>query len=106
MAREAGIYLSGHFLNHIKLDGELAWFVRETNPLSGYLWRCIEDDSGTYRFIGSLELKPAENIEGLPGLYMWKFQARKIGRGRITFQRYMRGADEPDETITIHLDVS
>ncbi len=106
MTRETGIYLTGHFLNHIKVDGELAWFSRETNPISGYLWRCIEDNSGTYRFIGTLELLPAANIQGIPGLFLWKFQAIKIGKGTITFQRYRLGSNEPEETITIHLEVS
>ena len=106
MVRETGIYLTGHFLNHIKVDGELAWFSRETNPISGYLWRCIEDNSGTYRLIGTLELLPAANTEGIPGLTLWKFQALKKGKGAITFQRYRLGSVEPDETISIYLDVS
>ncbi len=106
MIRETGIYLTGHFLNHVKVDGELAWFSRETNHLSGYLWRCIEDNSGTYRFIGTLELLPAADTEGIPGLTLWKFQAMKKGKGTITFQRYRRGAEDPEETITLHLEVS
>ena len=106
MFKETGIYLTGHFLNHLKVDGELAWFSRETNPLSGYLWRCVEDNSGIYRLIGTLELLPAANAEGIPGLTLWKFQAMNKGKGTITFQRYRRGAAEPEETITIHLEVS
>jgi len=106
MFKETGIYLTGHFLNHLKMDGELAWFSRETNPFSGCLWRWLEDNSGTYRFIGSLELLPAANAEGIPGLTLWKFQAMKKGKGTITFQRYRRGAAEAEETITVHLEVS
>ena len=106
MLRETGIYLTGHFSNHLKVDGELAWFSRETNPLSGYLWRCVEDHSGTYRLIGVLELHSATGTEGVPGLTLWKFQAHKKGTGTITFQRYRLGATEPEENITIYLEVS
>jgi predicted secreted protein len=106
MKRETGIYLTGHFVNHIKVDGELAWFSRENNPFSGYLWRCIEDSSGTYRFLGTLELVPVTNAEGIPGLTLWKCQALKKGKGTITFQRYQRGAEKPEETITVRLEVS
>lgn len=106
MLRETGIYLTGHFLNQVKLDGELAWFSRETNPISGYLWRYIEDHSGIYRFIGTLELLPAATTLGLPGLTLWKFQAKKKGKGTITFQRYRPGSTKPEETITINLEVT
>jgi len=106
MLRETGIYLTDRYMNHLKVDGEPAWFSRESNPLSGYLWRCVEDNSGSYRFLGTLELIPTANAECIPGLYLWKFQAVKKGKGTITFQRYRRGADEPEETITIHLEVS
>lgn len=106
MFRETGIYLTSHFRNHLKVDGELAWFVRESNPISGYLWRCVEDQSDTYRLIGVLELHPATTTEGVPGLSLWTFQAQKKGSGTITFQRYRLGSKQPEETISIYLEVN
>jgi predicted secreted protein len=100
-----GILLNPNFPNTLKTGGEIAWFSREVNPSTGYTWKFRPDNSGVYKEMETILLHSSTGVPGTPGEELWKFKAMKPGKGSMRFERFPPGADNPDQTLTINVQV-
>lgn len=82
--------------------------ILESNPTTGYMWAVTAIDeaiitSTSNKYVGD----PApEDITGMGGREIWKFQA--VGSGATTLQMEYRRhwePDQPDDTFTVKLAV-
>ena len=105
MKEESGICLNTHFVNKMKSDGELGWFSREYNASTGYTWSCIPDNSGVCEMVEVVVLHPSTDAVGVPGMRIWKFEARRVGKGSVMFELLPPGGRVPAERIVIEIEV-
>lgn len=101
------ICLQSHFTNKLIVDGDIGWFIRSCNPSTGYNWQCVPDNSGVYEVVEQINLQPstAQIVTGVPGKIIWKVMGIKQGSGRILFQLFPPGVDQPCETISLEIKV-
>lgn len=102
-----GILLKPHLVNQLALNGELAWFIVDDNPSTGYSWRFRPDNSGVYDVVETISLHPrTEGIHaGTPGSLIWKVQGVRSGKGTILFEEFAQGSSSPSTTIAVTIKV-
>ena len=106
MKEESGILLNTHFMNFLKIGGELAWYSGEINASTGYHWQVVPDNSGVYEQVGTITLAPSvPQAVGVPGMVIWQFKAVRAGKGSIAFERYAPGGTSPAERIIAQVEV-
>lgn len=105
MEKKEAILLQNHFMNKMKIDGELGWFTREYNAATGYFWNCTPDNSGVYEMVEELILHPSTEVVGVPGQMNWKFKAVKKGKGTIMFELNSPSGEQVQQII-IGVDVN
>ena len=105
MEQNEGILLNSHFVNKLKVGGELAWFIKDYNASTGYTWQCYPDNSGVYEISEQVTLHPSTDAVGVPGSIIWKFKAIAKGKGNIAFELMPPGSKEPSERIIISVEV-
>lgn len=106
MEKKQAILLNSHFVNKMVIDGDLAWFAREYNASTGYMWRYRPDNSGVYEAVEEILLHPSTDAVGVPGMIIWKFKAIREGMGTIMFELYPPTGKEAVETIVIKIEVN
>ena len=105
MNTEQGILLTGNFVNKMRVSGDLGWFPRETNASTGYVWRCLPDNSGVYEIVNETLLHPSTDAVGVPGMVLWKIKAIREGHGSVMFEQYPPGSNEACERVIIKIEV-
>jgi predicted secreted protein len=105
MKKEAAICLQNHFVNNMKVGGELAWFVKDFNASTGYHWSFRPDLSGVYEMVEEVILHPSTDAVGVPGKIIWKFKASREGLGNIMFELFPPSGEKAVETIIVEIKV-
>lgn len=105
MIEISGIILGSHFVNEMKIEGELGWVILENNASTGYAWSYIPDDSGVYILVEKIVLHPSTAAVGVPGMCIWKFKAIREGKGSIMFEHLPPGKKEPAQSIVFKIEV-
>jgi predicted secreted protein len=106
MATTNGILLNDDYENNLTIGGELAWFIREQNTSTGYIWQFVPDNSGVYEEVETIVLRASVSGKGVPGTAIWKFKAVKRGTGSMIFQSIRPGSGKPSEEIKISVSVT
>jgi len=105
MANKEAICLNNFFTNKMKVDGELGWYSREINGSTGYHWQFRPDNSGVYEMVEEIDLHPSTEATGVPGRVIWKFQAKREGKGKAMFELYPPSGNEPTEKVLVEFEV-
>jgi len=106
MTEETGILLNSHYVNKMKINGELAWYTEEMNASTGYNWQVIVDYSGVYEHVETIFLHASVNAAGVPGRIIWKFKAVREGKGNVLFELFPPGSEKPVKTTAVYIEVS
>ena len=107
MQESRQILLSSTFTNRMKIGEKPGWVILDDNPLNGYTWQFIPDNSGTYELIETNTLYPSLKGEnGVPGKIVWKFKAIKEGEGLILFKYKRLGSIEFLSEYSYKIEVS
>lgn len=105
MIKTDAVLLDSHFDNKMVIGAEIGWVLREYNPSTGYVWRCMSDNSGVYELVERIILHSPSNVIGVPGMSIWKFSALREGKGIIKFVLIQQGEEDPVEEVTIKITV-
>lgn len=99
-----GILLTSGFDNLVPINGELAWFIHDENPTTGYTWRYRPDNSGVYALVTEFFLRPSPppGVTGVPGAHVWIFEALNPWTGSVLFE-LSRPGEPPVEVIGVRI---
>ncbi|MGE5341872.1 MAG: protease inhibitor I42 family protein [Candidatus Omnitrophota bacterium] len=102
---ETQIWLTPYFVNLLKIDGKLCWYIEDYNPSTGYHWEVKNDGSKVCKLVNTVILLPWVHAVGVPGKIVWQFKAVKLGKGVITFQLFPPGRVRPEKEVKINVSV-
>ncbi len=106
--KTTAISLSNYYVNQMKVGGETGWFTEENNPSIPYYWVFTPDNSGVYKMVEKVTLKPSPpaGYVGAPGRLIWKFKGIKKGMGSAMFQLFPPGkGSNPVRTVVVRFNV-
>ncbi|WP_234118737.1 protease inhibitor I42 family protein [Clostridium hydrogenum] len=100
-----GTLLDENGVNIMKI-GSNGWIILDENPSTGYSWKLIKDNSGTYKVIKKFYLPTNTGKVGAPGKAVWIIKAVDTGMGTITL-RYSRAysMEASDKEVTYEINV-
>ncbi len=106
MEIKEGIALNSKYVNKMKTNGELGWFLKEENASTGYRWNCYPDNSGVYELVEEGTLHPSTEAAGVPGMKFWKFKAVGKGKGAVKFELLPPATKEAAEEVIVNIEVN
>ncbi|WP_246615281.1 protease inhibitor I42 family protein [Clostridium thailandense] len=77
--------------------GKKGWIILDANSAStGYQWKLISDNSGTYKLVDNFYLPSYTGAVGTPEKSIWIIQAIRPGQGSILLVYKRSYSDEAD----------
>ena len=83
--------------NVIRLGAGPKFIIRMPDAGAGASWRLMGTES-----VGGISLAGMQHSDGNGN---WNFDTIGAGGGVLEFQRFLPGADEPDETVTFEVEI-
>lgn len=83
--------------NVIRLGAGPKFIIRMPDAGAGASWRLMGTET-----VGGISLSGMSEADGTGD---WNFDTIGAGGGVLEFQRFLPGADEPDETVTFEVEI-